>query len=347
MTFGHGRPRAINLEDANVRPLCQADFENSITDGLGDFFIPYAEVCCLLGDLTEACSRNSLSRVKRSHYESILFRWPRVLPEYLRLSLERDDSGNYTPLSYNFNARQLHLPYLVSLAILGRSASTGMVSPQAILAASFVAGIAEEFLVRDEIKFVPAIFGSYCAAAGIFLVSVRPFPELWEAAQPDLEIIQSCLKEHSKRWRSAIGNLKALQWVLKARRDKSKTSTTHPVWLSSEQQRFFDGFALDLCRMWGPYEKVAKRAGERNLDPMGIADVQDYNGNGFLGRRQDRGVSANHAATLHASRDLMDLEDQSLTDFQFEGLGSWFVNEWGTGDIWDIGFKDDGMHGMM
>lgn len=72
-----------------------------------------------------------------------------MLPDYLRLSLRRDDSDTYTPFSYNFNARQLHLPYLVSLAILGRPASTGMVSPKAILAASFAAGIAEEFLARD------------------------------------------------------------------------------------------------------------------------------------------------------------------------------------------------------
>lgn len=341
MSFGHGRPRAINLEDSNVRPLCQADFGNSITDGLGDIFIPYAELCCLLGDLTEDCSRNSLSRVKRSHYENILFRWSKVLPDYLRLSYKRDDSGLYTPFSYSFNSRLLHLPYLVGLAILGRSASTGMVSSQAIIAASFIAGIAEEFLARDEIRCAPPIFGTHCLAAGVFLVSIRHFPELWQSAQADLEIIQSCLKEHSQRWRSAIGGLKVLQGILTARRDTNTTSTKYPAWLSSEQQQFFDGFPMDLCRMWGPYEDFVKRAGEGNVESTGVGEILDSYGTAHPGRYYSR-VSTNHPPASFSFREAHGtMTDPSLADLQFEGLGNWFVNEWGTGDIWDIELADN------
>lgn len=335
IAVAHGRPRAINLEDANVRVLCLRDFEDCIVEGGGDLFIPYVEICCLLGDLTEACSRGGVSRAKRLHCESVLFRWPRVLPEHLCLSQKQGTSNSYTLSAYNFNARQLHLPYFVSLAILGNSGLADTVSPQAIIAASFVAGIYEEFLARDEIRFLAPIFGRYCLAAGIFLVSLRPFPNLWEAAQPDLEIFQICLKELSKRWRSAVGGLKALQWVINTRRDRTNNVLKSPAWLNLEQQRFFDRFAPDLCRMWIPYENYCNVIRERAQYPITAEEIPGNN-NGLF---PDRIAGHTSAAPPFPYSDDVDLTDPALMGFRFGGMENWFANERGVADMWDMGTR--------
>lgn len=257
MSVAHGRPRAINPEDVNVKPPCLEDFEGSAAGG-GDLFVPYTEVCRILGDITEACSRNSLTQDKKRHFESLLFRWPRVLPEHLRFSHKPANSDIYVLSPYQFNVRQLHLPYFVSLTIVGRSTSTDTISPQAILSASFVAGIFEEFLSRDEIKYLAPIFTRYCIASGFFLASLQPIPELWEACQPDLQVLQLCLKELGKRWKSAIGGSKALEGFINAKKNGPSKVMKTPQWLTAEQQHLFDGFALDLCRMWTPYAQSAK-----------------------------------------------------------------------------------------
>lgn len=319
MSVAHGRPRAINSEDVSVRPLVESDFEDSLAGG-ADLFIYYASICCILGDITEACSRNTLSQAKQDHFRSLLFRWPRTLPLDLHVSYRKPGSNEYLLRSYDSHTRQLHIPYFIAIAIVGRPSAGGIISPQSILAASFVAGIFEELLMRDDISRLAPIFNRYCVAASFFLISLRPFSELWDACQPDLEILRLSLGELSKRWKSAIGGSKALDSILSSRQHNATPSTAKISCLTREQRFFFDGFALELCRMWKPYMQFSgNAAGEREL---GMPPETDPLSRDLVIPAQFN-LTRDNSTVSDIPFPETGLPDFTLSDFLWEGLENW------------------------
>jgi hypothetical protein len=214
-----------------------------------------------------------MPHAKKLSLECALYRWIKTLPVSHRLCRSSNGSNAFTASASNFNARQLHLPYLITLTIMARSmtsypprqeaSSTNTpttISPVAILASSFVAGIFEEFLARDEIQFLGPIFTFYLLAAGTALVSTCRDPTLWRIAQRDLEVLQNSLQELSKRWPSAIGALRGLRNVIDRVAPgaiiNTNTSAAENVstllQLSAEQKALWEDFPLDMCRLW-PY----------------------------------------------------------------------------------------------
>lgn len=323
MSVAHGRPRAINPEDNDVRLLQTSDFDDSLAGG-ADLFIHYATICCILGDLTESCSRNGLSPAKIDHFQSALFRWSRTLPPSLQISHRRPDSHEWVLSAYDLNTRQLHLPYFIGLAIVGRPSTKGTVSAQSILAASFVAGIFDELLIRDDISHLAPIFTRYCVAASFFLISLRPFPKLWEACQSDLRIFRLSLEELGKRWKSAIGGSKALESILNTpRKNHALSSMRKPPWLTRDQEFFFDGYPLELCQMWKPYAEFCEHGvneqeiGNHLLAPEHISqDMLMSPGPHFADN-----ITTTVPFTADAQSELPDL---SFADLLCEGMENWF-----------------------
>ena len=262
ISVSRGRPRCANFEDVDVAPPCLEDFPDS--QAAGELFIPYIDICCLLGDLIECCSRKRMSYAKRTQVESRLFRWTRTLAPHLRISQKRGDGDAYELLPYDLKSRQLHMQYFLSLAILVRSTSaSGTLPPGAVLAASFAAGMYEDFLARDQVKLLPPVFTTFCLVSGIILLSVRAYPDLWEVAQIDLGFIKRSLLELSKRWRSAIGASKALQRAMETCHEADTVGVTAPLtWLEREQQPLLEGFSLDLCRMWPAWMHAMESQGQ-------------------------------------------------------------------------------------
>ncbi|KFY57870.1 hypothetical protein V496_06321 [Pseudogymnoascus sp. VKM F-4515 (FW-2607)] len=320
ISVSHGRPRAINMDDCETSPPCLDDFPESRAQG--ELFIPYVEICCLLGDLVECCSRRRMCNTQRLHVETVLFRWTRTLPSNLSLSPKQPHTKTYDLLAHNFNARQLHVPYFICLIILARpTAASGEVSSVPVLAASFVAGIYEYFLARDQVKFLSPVFTNFCLVASIVLLSVRPFPDLWDAIQPDLEVMQKCLDELSKRWRSAIGASKALQKAIdirKAHLPSEGSSLRRPT---SAQLALFEGFSVDLCRIWPVYEPQmvlhdTGNSAQRNVESQGnpgevfkpFSD-QDTIPMAEIGFATEGG-------------------EQNFMNLEFGGIGEWFMNDW-------------------
>src|SRR5690349_24217821 len=118
--------------------------------------------------------RKHVAEKKQLHIERGLFRWSRTLAPHLQLRSKREVSGQYTLASYDIKARQLHVPYFITMVILGQSDIINRhVSSLSVLAASFVAGIFEDFLARDELSSLGPIFTFYLLAAGITLSAVR------------------------------------------------------------------------------------------------------------------------------------------------------------------------------
>ncbi|KAL6925379.1 hypothetical protein FSST1_002653 [Fusarium sambucinum] len=158
---------------------------------------------------------------------------------------------SYFANSHNLPARQLYLPYFTSLIVLSRMQhSAGSLSVVATLAASFVARIFEDFLARDEIKVLAPISTRYCLISSMALVSVMPDKRLWDAVQPDLEVLQLALTELSKRWRSAIGSSRALQNAIKKRQERTSSSTATLRLDNQNSLEYFKMIDLGYCRIW-------------------------------------------------------------------------------------------------
>ncbi|KAM5486568.1 hypothetical protein MaudMau93_004910 [Microsporum audouinii] len=352
ISASHGRPRAINTEDNDVRPLTPEDFYGCGADDA--LFLAHVEVSSLLGDVTQACCRRALTQQKRTCIENALYRWSRELPEHLRLFQrvfppEGSTASKLVLMPYHFEARQLHVTYFVILAILYRASSPGTIpSAAAILASSFVAGIFEDFLARDEIRFLGPIFTFYLLASGVGLASCYSYPHLWERAQQDLRIICSSLKELSKRWPSAIGSLKALQSMIDETAKAARTAERpQPTPLTTDQQATFCGFGTDLCRlgevMLAHYPHDIVDTG-RQEDDQYARTVSDMMTAGILAELKTpmdpasapvdeylplaSVIDHNTQLAFGVEEPTSIIPDEVLYG-QYEGIGNWLLRGWG------------------
>lgn len=351
ISAGHGRPRAINPEDSDVRPLSSEDFYGSSSNGA--LFMAYVEISSLLGELTQCLGRRTLTRQKRVNIENALYKWSREVPEQLRLfrrlpSSEGSTAAKLVLVPYNFEARQLHVPYFIILAILYRSSTPGSApTSAAILASSFVAGIFEDFLARDEIRFLGPIFTFYLLAAGVGLLSCFPHPHLREKAEQDLRTIYNSQKELAKRWPSAIGSSKALQsMVEEASKSSRNPDAPQPTPLTPDQQACFNGFGIDLCRLGevilGSYPRDVFGPGHADEDQY-VRTVSDMMTAGILAELKtpmDPAAALDEYLPLatvvdpstHAAMGGGDAPPDTVTDDilygQYEGIGNWLLRDW-------------------
>jgi hypothetical protein len=349
ISAAHGRPRIINIKDCDVRSPTLADFPESRSDGL--LFLAYVEICCLLGDLTKLLLRNNLSRLKRQHLEKSLYHWIKELPEELRLSHHTGSDSKstiqYTPQPYNFRARQLHVPYFVTLAIAFRPPTNNVsFSLTSHLACSFVAGIFEDFIARDEIRFLGPIFTFYLLISGVGLLQARNYPALWIYAQQDLQVVNVALRQLSTRWASAIGAQKALQSVTDAVMRKTYETPTPPlIQLTPQQLSYFDVPEKGICRAWAPVNAYFNRSYSNATSNVEIV-TPDLMSPGFLADSRlpfglpSMGQIAAPGETLEQSeRDGMEVPEELLgddqsNDTQYGGIGNWLLSDWSTPRPW-------------
>ncbi|CEI38443.1 unnamed protein product [Fusarium venenatum] len=249
ISVAHGRPRIINLDDSDVQAPIASDFPDSLF--AFQLFSSWVSICQILGDISSCCMRRHMSRTKRLYIVNALCCWTTSLPQELWVAPSNQPPHSYFANSHNFPARQLYLPYFTSLIVLSRMQhSAGSLSVVATLAASFVARIFEDFLARDEIKVLAPISTRYCLISSMALVSVMPDKRLWDAVQPDLDVLQLALTELSKRWRSAIGASRALQNAIKKRQQRMGNSTATLRMDNQNSLEYFKMIDLGYCRIW-------------------------------------------------------------------------------------------------
>lgn len=253
ISFSRGRPRAIHLCDSDIdRPQLQ-DFPNEPL--VGERFIAYVDIACILGDIVELRSKSQLSPDKARDIENALFRWSATLSPNLHLA-ERSSSkaDGYELRAHDFRARQLHVIYFVCVAILARSQTPPReLSPCAFLAASYAAGIYEDFLARDLVRILAPTFTSFAFVSSLELLSLRPHGSLWASVMPDLQVLQASLDELAHRWKSAIGASKAIQKALESFQDRPAPSNQMPRALTPAEANLFDGYPSALCKLRIPY----------------------------------------------------------------------------------------------
>jgi hypothetical protein len=253
-----------------------------------------------------------MSRTRKRYLQSSLYRWTRTLPAQLRVAPNDHLSNTYFPNTLNFAARQLYLPFFTGLIMFSRmQTGAGSVSLAATLAASFVARLFEDFLARDEVKVLAPIFTRHSLIAGMALVSLMPHRSLWEAAQPDLQVLQQALSELSKRWRSAIGASRALANAI-GKRQRGLTFPTGTLHIEDEDAlELFQMIDLNYCRMWTSLNQQlsAVSSGDEKLTGLGFDPMAQHvsDPEPFLGRGHDDGLA--------------------LGAMQFQHVEDWILND--------------------
>ncbi len=320
MTVAHGRPRAINKDDTSVSPVRPEDLDDAAGRGDGALFAAYAEICCMLGDISETCARNSMTTAKHRNFERLLHAWPTLVPEHLRFPDTGMSTDTYMSLQSHLNLRQLHLPYLLSLAIIGRSLQNEVISAQPVIAASFIAGIYRDFLARDEIKHLAPIFSRYCIASGFFLALLQPLTHVWAVCQVDVEVFRKSLQELGQRWKSAKAGLKALDHFIAMRENSPRRWQRKVLWLTDDQKSLFDCLPRDYCLVWDSLQQYCTRnsAVATPLDALHPPNVATANDD------VPKPSIVNDDPSIE--EELWNFNDADFTQFMWTNTEDWFAS---------------------
>ena len=277
--------------------------------------------------------RPAVQEVQSSDTATPLRQWIQHLPESLRLSpYTSDDTGNRNAKPYSFEGRQLHVMYFVALSLLYRSRNfEGSFPSTAVIAASTTAGIFEDFLARDEVRYLNPVFTFYLLVASITLLSCYRYPELRALAYDDLRIISQAQEELKKKWQSAVGSIQSFEKMYNAITAKQKKIMQPPqTHLEPSQAVFFAGMDTTLCRLWRATQEVPTnvrgRAGR-------WSEGADSSSHAFAIDRVPRRV-LHDDPYLHSQEDVgesdtfeNDIDLKNL--FSEEEMHSWQMNDFG------------------
>ena len=329
---GHGRPRAINLQLTDVSLPTVADFNGN--QSAANLFSAYTTISQVMGDLTQCFLQKGKFMEHRDSLGNRLFRWVKTLPESLQLCYQEQ---NRALRPYSFEARQLHIQYFTCLTILNKNPLPGHAPCTAsLIASSFVAGIFEDFLARDELRYLGPIFTFYLLAAGTALLSSFRFPGLWHLAEQDLHIIFRSQEELAKRWPSAIGSLKNLKEVKEKVTRGQQASPFPENNLTPEQIHYFDGFGSDICRFWHVLYNGMNTQHSQTRDLMTAGILQDLRTPGSL--VADNDSSSDQMLHMNGQSSLtfgMQTLTPGMSVDQYGGIGNWLfnMNDWDRGVI--------------
>ncbi|CAG7987086.1 unnamed protein product [Penicillium salamii] len=271
ISVGVGRPRTINLRDSDVLPPSLNDFP--LNNFKSQLFLGYCTIARLLGDTVESHLRQEISRQRQIDLENAVYRWAKqVIPKLQSVVASQEDA-----VICNLEVQQLLVMYFVVLTILHRSTTPGGSPPAAALvASSFIAGIYEEFLLRDELRYLGPVFAFYPLCAGLSLLSSSRYTHLQSTAEHELTVLKLCLQKLSERWLSAVGPLRALNKLTEKVREQGPFEGTPPK-LDADAASFFEGFETSLCKQWQVLgHSLEPISGNSGIAPTcNLADIQD------------------------------------------------------------------------
>ncbi|KAF2100887.1 hypothetical protein NA57DRAFT_65223 [Rhizodiscina lignyota] len=311
ISMSHGRPRAINNEDCDVRPLSIEDFDEPNFDAR--LFIAYVEACTILGDLTEGVLRGNLGHARRLSLQSRLYSWIRDLPDELRVY--KRNGGGLMP--YNHKARQLHTLYFTALTLLFRPAvPENAPSGAALLASSFTAGVYEDFLARGEVPTLAPVFTFHLMTAAYAQLAYYKYPALWVRAESELGIISQCLVEMAKRYPSAVGAQRVVKAVFRAVKSQERHEGPLQLFFDKDQKKYFDFLGPELCSKWGfVYEGVQNSSQPFTMTPMAPPQSAEY-----------REPTSDFDQVLHLDAGFDAYS--GAQNYPYATVGNWMLGDW-------------------
>jgi hypothetical protein len=199
-----GKPCLINPEDCDVPMPSLDDFPGLEAKSKAEVFIYWVRLCTIVGRAANAIARSSKGSGPArfpSHLARELIAWARSLPDHLQLPI----GLSHTP-NFSMDIHQLHLPYLAMVVVLNltrSSQSMPQARPPATLAASCIARVLKDVLIRSSTRYLMPITCWYCGMAFIALLHASRTEHLKDAANADLEILHLAVKQLKKMWGTA------------------------------------------------------------------------------------------------------------------------------------------------
>jgi len=259
--LAYDRPRIIHIDDSDVQELREADFVESTIDDWEDFAL-FVDIAKLLGDLCQCQRRRYMSHSCRSSIENSIH----ILHSRLCQHEEPANGGGPEEVTastdQDFNARQLKVAYLTTLTLFSSfrdnfSGTPKSISVTATIAASLSASIFRTFLEHDEIQYLAPIFTIHAFTSAMALLSLWPYPNLWDAVQLDVQILRQALSSLSMR-RGCSGSanneaVEALDNVLSRVQSAQQSPDADKILFASDRdvcQKVLSQNDLNSCRLW-------------------------------------------------------------------------------------------------
>lgn len=195
----------IDPTDCNVPEPSLADFPDLEDKSKAEVFIYWVRLCAIIGrlakELSRSASSSSTARAFPVNLGKELIEWIRSLPPHLQLTI----GSSHTP-KFNLDVHQLHLPYLAIIVVLYLTRSSQPLPqafPPATLAASCIARILKDILMRSATRFLMPITCWYTGMAFIALLQASRTEHLKSGANADLEILILAIKQLKNMWATA------------------------------------------------------------------------------------------------------------------------------------------------
>lgn len=254
----HGRPRALQPEDCTAPPPNVQDFEDP-TDPRAEVFCRYVEVIGIMGDLCLIITRKGrIEPGDRYSIASRLFSFVNALPEALRLY-----SPNGMARPYNYDLAQLHVPVLITLAILFRPRTIHQLAgPNAasVTAAFLLFRIFEAIELREHTRYLASGYGWYFLTTAMPLLSCTKVVALREEANQALNSLESALETLGKVKPAAANNLRNVRAIRTAMASKSRGPASTPNVMEQDSasirigRQILEVYGLGAIRQ---YEQIA------------------------------------------------------------------------------------------
>lgn len=122
-------------------------------------------------------------------------------------------------------------------------------STVAILASSYSAGIFEEFLIRGELGMLAPVFIFHLMSAAIAQLSYYPYPTLRLRASAELDTMNQCLAEMTKRYPTALGAQRVVQRLTQTSRSNPQANGGYELKVSHDDMELFKYLDPCLCGM--------------------------------------------------------------------------------------------------
>ncbi|EER41499.1 conserved hypothetical protein [Histoplasma capsulatum var. duboisii H88] len=229
-----GRPCIIDPSDCNVREPSPEDFPEPKDHFRVQTFIYWVRLSSVVGKVAKYLLQKKETTQFPGHLARELVDWVQSLPEPLRLPIA---TNRTTP--FNRDVHQLHLPYLTTITLLYLTKSSQPLRKAyttAVLSASCVARIFEDFLTRGSIRFLQGMGVWHIAVAILALLHARRIQTFTTTADSHIKILRIALKEMATMWPSASmldqafdGLLASNQFAVSEERSPTLTMDVRPI----------------------------------------------------------------------------------------------------------------------
>lgn len=229
ISLQQGRPSTINDDFCDVLPPTLADFPSDKTPE-AQIFTNWVRLSVIMGRVHKILftSRRTGVCVPTVAIAEQLTEWVNATHPLVPLPISKDRT-----VSFDRDVHLLYLPYLTTISLVYLNTSKNKLpqaSVPAVIAASCVARIFEDFSARGSLRFISEQSGWFIAIAILSLLHVRALEFLRPQATTDLNLLRTALKHTASIWPSARSLDAGIERLLgsDARSNHNDASSAHP-----------------------------------------------------------------------------------------------------------------------